>query len=382
MVASAADPCRGVHHSGGQVLRRVLPGCRRGVEWLTQKCVEVQHYEPWVEEWEEWVPEQSHTDDKGRTIVDVPGHWETRTAYHPEEWAKVGENGHSISVSEAEYCRIRSEWGHEQYRELQHSDQRHRMGCASSNGLFSGRNHHKCNCSDGRGDMFACGWPGGFETIEAITWKQSWVNRMQASSESVFRFPKINEKRARELFALPDPSGNGNCECILGDGGPTMPAADRDLRRWNAVVGPRPEDKYARACRMWLLVYKGSPSDDDARDQEALWKGGKKNEFTLCLGVDDKYQPTWAYVISWTDAHKLKADVRDYAMRSRGQVDLVKLVRYMGERCKADFVRKRSEEWSYLSVRCPAWSVVLCWALVAVVSCGSAYAVAARQDLI
>jgi hypothetical protein len=344
-------------------------------EWCTQKCVRVEHYEPWVKEWEEWVPEQGHTDDKGNYHVDVPGHYETRTEYHPERWVKIGENGHEWGVSQGEYQRIKSEWasngGSEVYTHLKHSDQRHRWGCASKTGIFA-RDSSKCNCSDGRGDMFHACWPNSHHTIESITWTQRWENRIQCAHESVFKFPDVPPERAKQLYELPNPDENCLTPCILGYGGPTQAEANKELLRQNAVLGPRSENKYERACRMWILIFPNSNSDDDARDQEALWKGGNKNEFTLCLGLGADYKANWSYIISWTPAERVKIDVRDYVMDKYADkpVDLLDIVNYMGKRCEEDFVRKRSAEWSFIKVDPPTWAIVMCWIVTLIANGG------------
>lgn len=336
-------------------------------EWCTQKCVKVEHHEKYVREWEEYVPEQGHTDSDGNYVVDVPAHWETVTEHHPEHWEKIGENGKSYGISGSEYQRIVGFWngngGKEVFTDLRHSDQRHRFGCPKG---------VKCNCSDGRGDMFHVTWPRSHHTIEAITWCQTWENRVQACKETLFRFPEVPEERAKELYELPKPDGNWNTPCILGQGGPTQVEANKELVRQNALLGPRSADGYAKAVRMWILLYNNSQSDDDALDQENLWKGGNKNEFTLCIGLDSKYHANWAYVISWTDAQKVKIDVRDFVMHEFDDkpIDLNKVVAYMSERCRDDFLRKHSAEFSYLTIRPPTWALVVCWIITILVNGG------------
>jgi hypothetical protein len=337
----------------------------RDTEWCTQKVVKVEHHEKFVREWEEYVP-PTYDSDGNQT---GGGYWQTHTRHYPEHWEKIGENGSSYGMTKQKYHEIKTQWlangQKESFTDLHHSDQRHKWGCPKGT---------KCNCKDGRGDMFHVGWPNSHHTIHSITWTQSWENRVQATKETVFRFPEISEERAAELHTLPQPDKNWYAPCILGNGGPTQVEANNELVRQNALLGPRPENDYEQAVRMWILIFNDSVSDDDARDQEALWKGGNKNEFTLCIGVDKEYKPNWSYVISWTDANKVKIDVRDYVMNEYGDkpVDLVDVVNYMSKRCQEDFKRKTEAEFSYLTIKAPTWAVVVCWIVTLLVNGGIA----------
>jgi hypothetical protein len=339
-------------------------------EWLTDQLVSVEHHEKYVREWEEWVPEQGHyeTDSKGNStyVVDVPAHWETRTEHHPEHWDKITNGGKSYRVSQQEYNRILAWWARngsqEIYTDLKHSDQRHRFGCPG------GQN---CHCSDGRGDMFHVRWPGSRSTIEPLTWTQGYENRIQAS-HSVFKFPEVPEEVAKNLYALPKPDSNHNTPAILGDGGPTKDTADKELMRWNALIGPRPgpNKDYLKAGRLWILMFKNG-NVQDAIDQENYWNGGNKNELTLCIGVDSNYKIEWAYVISWTKNEKLKIDIRQFVTERTGkELNLNDVVAYMGKECYDRFERREFAEFSYLTVNPPGWAVITTYILVTLASVG------------
>jgi hypothetical protein len=335
----------------------------RDKEWCTQKCSRIEYHEKYVREWEEYVP-PTYDEDGNQT---GGGYWETHTEHHAPHWDKIGENGKSYRMTKKKYELIKRQWlangQKEVYKDLHHSDQRHKWGCPKG---------QKCNCSDGRGDMFYIQWPASHHTIQTITWTQTWHNRVKATKETVFRFPEVSEERAAELYQLPSPNKDWETNCILGNGGPTQGEANQELLRQNALVGPRSANDYEKACRMWVLIFNESVRDVDARDQEALWKGGNKNEFILCIGVDKEYKPDWSYVISWTNNNKVKIDVRDYVMDeySGKPIDLVDVVGYMSKRCTEDFTRKTEAEWSYLSVVPPMWAIVVCWAVTLLVNGG------------
>lgn len=333
-------------------------------EWLTFPVSQIEHHEKYVREWEEYVPEVSHTDDKGKTVVDVPAHWETRTEYHPEAWWKITQNG-DYEVSHQEYNRIRDYWGGERFALPRHPDQRHSWSCPK--GI-------NCNCSDGRGGVYTTVWPNQFEKLEEIASIHGWTNRMQASKTSVFRFPEVPKDRQAVLYERPRPDDTYRAVSIIGPGFDYQ--ADRQLARWNAVVGPRPSDGYKQACKIWILLYKGHDMSV-AIDQESLWKGGKKNEFTVCIGLDDKNCAKWSYIISWTEAEELKVKVRDHIVKEyySKPIDLMQVVNYVGQACLTDYTRKHGHDWDYLTVEAPTWAYWVCWVITILSNIGLAFVV-------
>jgi hypothetical protein len=315
----------------------------RDTEWLTDVTHKVEYYEKWTEEWDEVVTE---TDSDGNVSTRI----ETHTDHHPEHWEKVTKGGNSFGITESEYNRIKSDWGNKDiYVDLYHIDQRKYAW-------------------DGRGDMFYCDWPGTRKTIKPVAWTRSYENRIQASDNSILKFPEVSEERKKKLFEYVYPDSNCNTPAILGDGGSTQVQANKELMIWNSIVGPRSENSYSKACRMWILIFK-SKDIQDAMDQEAYWQGGNKNEIILCLGVDEEYKLNWSYVISWSKNEQLKIDIRNYPELNE-VIDLNDIVGYMGKECKERFERRQFREFSYLNVSPPTWAIILVWVITLLLNAG------------
>jgi hypothetical protein len=85
----------------------------------------------------------------------------------------------------------------------------------------------------------------------------------------------------------------------------------------NALLGRKHQ------IRVWVLLYRDQPRDISKR-QEALWKGGNKNELVICVGLNKANEFQWAEVFSWTKREDLKVSVRDY-IQAQKKLDLVAL---------------------------------------------------------
>ena len=322
----------------------------KDTEWLTDYAEKIEHHEPYVEEWQEFVPESGHFDSDGNYVVDVHSHWETRTRYNPEKWLAITSE-REFEITANEYKKYKQKWRKEKYIDLTHFNQRHHLG-------------------DGRGDMFEVHWTGDVDKIKPVTWKQTWENRVQASKDTVFQFPEVDEETKKLLFELPEPDQDHNTHAILGDGGPTQSTADETLMQWNAILGPRSENNYEKAARLWILVFKNT-TPDIAYDQENYWKGGNKNELTLCIGVDSNYKIKWSHVISWTRSEKLKIDIRNFIQRNAGNsLELNAVVDFMGKETEDSFVRMKSSEFAYLDIQPPAWAIWTTWIVTIVLNIG------------
>jgi hypothetical protein len=194
---------------------------------------------------------------------------------------------------------------------------------------------------------------------------------VQASRSTVFQFPKVPEKVAKTLFELPMPDKNKKAPPILGPGGPTMALANKELALRNAELGAK------KQVRMWILVFKDRDRQS-AIDQESLWKGGNKNEFTLCIGINKSHKVQWAYVISWTKVEKLKVDVRQF-VQGQDALGLNAIVKYMSDEVEKRFIRKPFAEFSYLTVEPPEWAVWSTLGFVLMLNIGIGFYAALNQ---
>lgn len=314
-------------------------------EYHTGWVVKGEYYEEWTEQYTE-------------TYTDSDGNLKTRvvTDYHPPEYYAIDSNGYRISVTLQHYQWLASRFGNNKEKILFHLNQ--------------------INLWKQDGDLWTTFWDNKESTRIISTTAHFYENRTQASK--VFYFPPIDDED-KERFGLYDyPVVNNSfgllsapvirydkVPSILGNGGVTTTEANKKLCWHNAIMGKR------KQVRMWVLIFKDQ-SEDVAYVQKNYWKGGNKNEFILCIGVDNKNNVEWANIISWCEQVRLKEDVRDFVLAQK-KLDLVEVVEQMATQIDRQWKRREFAEFSYLSVEPPFWGVMLTFLLTIAVSGGVAY---------
>ncbi len=303
-------------------------------EYWTGYVVEAIYQEPWTEEWDEWVPEQ--TDSKGR--VTVPGHYEHHVAHHPSEWWLEDSNGIVLPISQEQYRGFVRKFGNEQEEDLWHANQ----------------------TSWGDGDQWHTRYWNAYDTLSPVTTVHTYENRIQAS-HSVFRYADISDEEAshRGLFKYPHANNVLSVASILG--GKNTEVANLELCKRNALLGRK------KQVRMWILLFE-SPDQQIALDQEAYWQGGNKNEVVLCIGIDKQNKALWAHCFSWTDRKTALVHIRQ-SVKLQKPLDLPQVVNEMADIVYREFVRKQFADFSYLTVEPPWIAVVITYVLTALV-CG------------
>jgi hypothetical protein len=229
------------------------------------------------------------------------------------------------------------------------------------------RHYHSGHTIDGDAFVTRFPLPMKEELLMPVTTKHFWENRIQASS-SVFNYPEVS-KEDRAAYGLYDyaPIQGYSQTQILGNGGPTQDAAERRLQIVNALLG---KDK---KVRIYVLIFRNQPIDA-AMKQEALWKKGNKNEFVLCLGLNDSNKAQWAHAFSWTKVELLMVRARDYIstnfMGKEREIDLVPVVNFLASDINDKWVKRDFREFSYLSVDPPGWAILLTFFVVLLVDIG------------
>ena len=254
--------------------------------------------------------------------------------YHPPRWGVATSNGDWLSIPSDEFEQLCRQFGNRTFVEL----------------------HRHFHTDDG--DKYEAVWDGRRETIETVTTTHRYENKV-AVADSVFAYSEVNPKDFG-LFEYPSVEGHRQT-AILGDGGQTLGDGRRAVAFWNATLGRR------KQVRLFVLVFKGQPRQA-WMDQEAYWKGGNKNEFVTCVGVDGSYSPTWCHVFSWSEVEELKIDARNRVMEQK-TLDLAAYADWLGPQVQARFVRKPFADFDYLTVEPPFWAVLLVF-LLTLGACG------------
>lgn len=262
--------------------------------------------------------------------------------YHSEYWEINTEFGNSERVSQTEFNRLVNKWG---------------------NKVFEDK-HRKFHSIDG--DWYVTYFPKQDDKIECYVSQHFYENRVQAS-HNVFNYPDVTdeEKKLYGLYEYPEIYGGYKQIGILGYGDTTQNTAENKVQIINAKLGPK------KQVKLFIIVFRDKP-EESAYYQECLWKGGNKNEFVLCIGVDNLMNVKWCKPFSFTENQEIKIECRNY-VKHMGKLNLSKTVDFLKDEINKNFKRKEFAEFSYLTVEPKDWQVVLTFILTLLLNVGISF---------
>lgn len=313
-----------------------------------------EYYEYWDEEVPCTHPKyctRTTTDSKGRMTTESYQcgyqHWYD-VEEHPPYWKVVNTNGESIRISKGKYRQLVRKFGNQKFVDLH-------------------RDYHEED-----GDKYVSIWGGKRRNAEPTTTVRIYENRVQASN-SVFNYPEVPVKKIRQygLHRYPQISRYYFMRPILGNAGPQTREAEKLLDYYNGTLGAK------KQVRVFILVFQNQPREAGLM-QEALWKGGNKNEFVLTVGLDGQ-KVDWAHVFSWTKKERLKLDAEAF-VEEQDTFDPVTTAKWLGKNLTR-FERRPFAEFEYLHVAPPTWAIILTYVLTLLVTIGtSVFVVVNKYD--
>lgn len=254
---------------------------------------------------------------------------------HPPEWSAITNSGKHISLNPYQfesYCKL---WGKRNFVEMN-------------------RDYHTKD-----GNKFTSTPGGDINHVIPITAQHTYENRVKCS-RSVFNFQDVDSEEVAEYGLYEYPRMDMfNYNPIQGY---TDVKASKRLQQYNGKLGS------FKQVHMMILVFKDKPISA-YQSQEAYWKGGNKNEFTLCIGLKNG-KTEWAKVISWTEVDELKKAVEVQVKNM--PFDLVKISDYMADQVRAKFIRKQFKDFSYITVEPTTGALIWTFVLTLVLSVGLA----------
>jgi len=259
--------------------------------------------------------------------------------YHPEYWEVTTASGNSARVSQSEYIRLTKKWSNESF-------------------VDKHRDFHSID-----GDWYVSTCPAIDSKIECFVSPHYYENRVQAS-HSVFNYPEISDKDKAfyGLYEYPEITEGYKQRSILGYGDTTQNTAERKMQILNAKLGPK------KQVKVFVLIFRNK-SDDVAYQQECYWKGGNKNEFIVCIGLDNANNVKWCRPFSFTEVQEIKVETRNF-VQEMGQLNLSKISDFLYSEVDSKFKRKSFEDFSYLTVEPKGWQVVLTFILTLLINVG------------
>ena len=287
----------------------------------------------YFEDWNERVsckhPQYStSTDSKGNTTRTYTGDAHSYDVnYHSEYWQLKDNSGSSRRIKRSKFEEICKLWKMKKFADLS-------------------RRYHNND-----GDKYYSDYTKIFEDTVPVTTQHTYKNKIQAS-KSVFNFDEVMPDTIKQYKLVGYPTQTTfDYNPIIGW---SDWKASEYLQKQNSLVGSR------RQLHMLLLVFIDQPYTAAAY-QEAYWKGGNKNEFIVCVGVDKQKNIKWTKVISWTTAETLKV-VTESKIKEMKTFDCMAVVKYMADTIPKSFRRREFAEFDYLTVQ-PTMKAVI-WTFV------------------
>lgn len=334
------------------VLLFIIPVAVIAITKVASVSSQTKDYEVWnayltsaryVEAWSTWVVETCSKEVCTGSGDDRRCHTEYYDCSycndHREYWEAYDNLGNSYRISESQFNYLCSKWKNKTFKELNRRIKR----------------HGSCGVD---GDEYITQYNNVFEDMVPIASRHNYENKIQAS-KSVFNFQKVDTVDIRELglYEYP-PIDMWNYNPIIG--GNSIAASQR-LQKWNGKLGS------FKQVHILICVYKNKPFES-ALMQENYWVGGNKNEFILCIGLDDENKIEWTHVISWTEQEKLKIDVREDVKDM--PYDLMKIVDYTADKVSKQFVRKKFADYDYISIKPTGTAIVVAFIITLVLTIG------------
>lgn len=308
--------------------------------WVT----EVRYYE----DWDEWIVKTCSEevtvgrDKDGRTITRTRTYDCSYRQYHPEYYEADNSNGQTILINKETFEYFKKRFNNVRFIDMQ-------------------RNEYSDD-----GDLYKSVWLGNEESFSPMATEHYYENKVQANN-GVFEYEKISKEDQKLLYAYPKLTDYFNDKCILGNCSGSY-EADLILQKYNAKLGKLKEIRY------WILIFHNQPRQIGLK-QEALWKGGNKNEFVVCINLDSNEKPTWCHTFCWSpDGHSgndtMRINVRD-VVEKQSKINLQEIINTIVKETHTNWLRKSFKEFDYLSVKMGWFSFFMVYFLTIISTFGT-----------
>lgn len=332
----------------------LFEGINRDVEFHSGYYWQVRHYYSWVERVE---TTQTRTDSNGRT------HTTRQVSYrtHPEYWTAYLNTKEEINISRQQFLYCSRLW---------------------NTGLNYFPTHHHNQVRGGGGEASA--WNKEQDTMQTATYKKRYKNYLQ-DTNSIFNPRRVTREEAKREGLIPYPKIIDNTqEPLCVSPGVSYAFSDEDqmlFRRLNARMGLKHQ------IHFFVLLFPAEKGVGISLRQRQYWEGGNKNEFTICLGVeqssaaggavgDDTSGPPssdsvgitngamarggteslkvrWCKPFSWMDAPTLEVALQDWYIENP-MLDMLALEQWLTENIDL-WKRKQFSDFKYLGRHLSPW---------------------------
>lgn len=312
-------------------------------EYWTTYVTEIRYYEPW-DEYIQQTCTRSYAcgkDSNGNTIYCEEPYDCSYVKYHSPRWIKISNINKSYNISKNEYFQLFDKFGD------------------SSKFVDMNRDYYKHD-----GDMFYSKWLGSDSTLEAISTKHRYENRIKASVNN-FNYIDLSKEDViqYQLYEYPVVK-NLKQKHILGVDDPDL---ERKLEIINAKLG------HSKQVKIFILFFDNLTN---AQMQEQYWKGGNKNELIICLPKNNREK--WSHIISWNKNPILNINIRNYIAK-KDDLNLYEFMNYIENEVKLNFERREFSEFSYLKIELSKNQTIYLWIIAILISIASGIFIVINQ---
>jgi hypothetical protein len=282
-------------------------------EFIGHIVKNIRYYEPW----NEYVKRTcSHTYKVGKTTRTI--YYDcSYIRYHSERWVKISSDGESYDISKDEYNKLLKKFGTKRYF------------------VELNRNYHTID-----GNMYVTDFDGNILKTEGVTETNIYENKIQAS-HSIFKLEDISENEARKLGLYEYPDINSyNQNPIIG-----IKIHDTILNKFyyiNGVIGEK------KQMRCYMFVYKNKPISI-AFKQRSYMDGFNKNEFIICVGINNNNEIVWNKNFSWEDKPVLATKLRNY-LNEQSKFNPNDIANFMIKNSGNMWKRKNFKDFDYIQI--------------------------------
>lgn len=305
-------------------------------EYLSGFATNVQHHNPWVERQEY---EETYTDSKGETKTRT----EVRYVKHPDEWLLELNTGKVTIIDSSVYDYYVSLWG----TPMQWIDPPH-VNCVSGGG----------------GQLYV--WDRVYEHALTQTYKGLYKNYV-LNSNSIFRTEHVSAKSAEAFGLVEYPSFSlrfleQDAIIVSPSLKMSVPAAAQfKLQLFNAFYWAPSQ------IHVFVILFAAEKGIGTALKQRSWWKGGNKNEFTICLGLEPgSMSVKWCKAFSWCDIPRMETALESWFI-ANPKLDFDELCMWLRNNVSL-WKRKEFKDFKYLGTSLSTGRLIL-MGLLAVALC-------------
>lgn len=294
-------------------------------EYLSGYATGVEHHEAWTER---VVTTETYTDSKGNTKT------RTKVTYirHPDKWLMYFNTGRLIDITSSLYYEI--------------------IGCWQTQCVAIFPVHINC-VSGGGGQRYK--WDSLRENAYTTTYKGLYTNYI-INSNSIFKAGAVSDDQAEALGLVEYPKFSGlESDAVLVSPHLKISASyewERDIRLFNAFHGLNNQ------IHVFVILFNATSGLQAALSQREYWRGGNKNEFTICLGLDDAQNVKWCKAFSWCDLPQMETALESWYLEHT-HLDFKGLANWLEANVSTLWKRKEFKDFKYLGKKLTPWKSAL-----------------------